>query len=224
MRNWIELLLTLTLKDIGLEIRTKEVFTTIILFSILVVTTFAITSNSTLQISKNVGAGIIWASVIFSGSIAMIKFFTSEVENETLDAMLLMPVPRELIFFSKLLSFFIFLSISEMVIFATFSVLYNVNVFSTGILLTAVIFNFGFSSIGTFFGTIVAKAKSKETLLALLLVPIVIPLAMFAVEITSTNLAGQQSENIKTWIGLAISFDIIFLVLLTFLFEKIVEE
>lgn len=224
MRNWLELLLTLTLKDIGLEIRTKEVFTTIILFSILVVTTFAITSNSTLQISKNVGAGIIWASVIFSGSIAMIKFFTSEVENETLDAMLLMPVPRELIFFSKLLSFFIFLSISEMVIFATFSVFYNVNVFSTGILLTAVIFNFGFSSIGTFFGTIVAKAKSKETLLALLLVPIVIPLAMFAVEITSTNLAGQQSENIKTWIGLAISFDIIFLVLLTFLFEKIVEE
>jgi heme exporter protein B len=224
MRNWIELLLTLTLKDIGLEIRTKEVFTTIILFSILVVTTFAITSNSTLQISKNVGAGIIWASVIFSGSIAMIKFFASEVENETLDAMLLMPVPRELIFFSKLLSFFIFLSISEMVIFATFSVFYNVNVFSTGILLTAVIFNFGFSSIGTFFGTIVAKAKSKETLLALLLVPIVIPLAMFAVEITSTNLAGQQSENIKTWIGLAISFDIIFLVLLTFLFEKIVEE
>lgn len=224
MRNWLELLLTLTLKDIGLEIRTKEVFTTIILFSILVVTTFAITSNSTLQISKNVGAGIIWASVIFSGSIAMIKFFASEVENETLDAMLLMPVPRELIFFSKLLSFFIFLSISEMVIFATFSVLYNVNVFSTGILLTAVIFNFGFSSIGTFFGTIVAKAKSKETLLALLLVPIVIPLAMFAVEITSTNLAGQQSENIKTWIGLAISFDIIFLVLLTFLFEKIVEE
>lgn len=224
MRNWLELLLTLTLKDIGLEIRTKEVFTTIILFSILVVTTFAITSNSTLQISKNVGAGIIWASVIFSGSIAMIKFFASEVENETLDAMLLMPVPRELIFFSKLLSFFIFLSISEMVIFATFSVFYNVNVFSTGILLTAVIFNFGFSSIGTFFGTIVAKAKSKETLLALLLVPIVIPLAMFAVEITSTNLAGQQSENIKTWIGLAISFDIIFLVLLTFLFEKIVEE
>ena len=224
MRNWLELLLTLTLKDIGLEIRTKEVFTTIILFSILVVTTFAITSNSTLQISKNVGAGIIWASVIFSGSIAMIKFFTSEVENETLDAMLLMPVPRELIFFSKLLSFFIFLSISEMVIFATFSVFYNVNVFSTGILLTAVIFNFGFSSIGTFFGTIVAKAKSKETLLALLIVPILIPLAMFAVEITSANLAGEQSENIKTWIGLAISFDIIFVVLLTFLFGKIVEE
>ena len=74
MRNWIELLSTLTLKDIGLEIRTKEVFTTIILFSILVVSTFAITSNNTLQIPENVGAGIIWASVIFSGSIAMIKF------------------------------------------------------------------------------------------------------------------------------------------------------
>ncbi|MAU55571.1 MAG: hypothetical protein CL899_01355 [Dehalococcoidia bacterium] len=224
MRNWIELLSTLTLKDIGLEIRTKEVFTTIILFSILVVSTFAITSNNTLQIPENVGAGIIWASVIFSGSIAMIKFFASEIENETLDAMLLMPVPRELIFFSKLFSFFIFLSISEMVIFATFSVFYNVNVFSTDVLLTAVIFNFGFSSIGTFFGTIVAKAKSKETLLALLIVPILIPLAMFAVEITSANLAGEQSENIKTWIGLAISFDIIFVVLLTFLFGKIVEE
>tara|TARA_B100002049_G_C15975912_1_gene330836 strand:+ start:358 stop:657 length:300 start_codon:yes stop_codon:yes gene_type:complete len=99
-----------------------------------------------------------------------------------------------------------------------------VNVFSTDVLLTAVIFNFGFSSIGTFFGTIVAKAKSKETLLALLIVPILIPLAMFAVEITSANLAGEQSENIKTWIGLAISFDIIFVVLLTFLFGKIVEE
>ena len=224
MIRWLQILYTLIVKDLGIEIKSKEIFITIIPFAILVVTTFAVTSNSTSQIPEDIGAAIIWTSVLFSGSLAMIKFFSSEFDNQTMSGIILMPVPKELIFFGKSISFFIFLTISELVIFGAFSILFNSNAFSWLILLGALIFNFGFSFIGTFFGTIAARSNSRESLLALLVIPLLIPIIMFVVEITKASLSGFSPPNLSTWLGISICYDIIFLVILTFLFGKILEE
>jgi len=224
MINWLTIFITLVKKDLLIELKSKEIVITITLFSLLVVSIFAITSNNPSNISKDIGAGIIWASVVFSGSIAMSKFFSHEEENQTLSGVLLMPVPTELIFFSKASSLFIFLSISEILILIVFSILFNLNALTFYIVVCAIIFNFGFSLIGTFFGTISSKSKSKEILLTLLMIPIIIPIIMFATELTRYGLHKEAPENLNAWLGLGISFDIIFFVLLTFLFGKIIEE
>ena len=101
---------------------------------------------------------------------------------------------------------------------------FNSNAFSWLILLGALIFNFGFSFIGTFFGTIAARSNSRESLLALLVIPLLIPIIMFVVEITKASLSGFSPPNLSTWLGISICYDIIFLVILTFLFGKILEE
>ena len=75
MINWFNILLTLIKKDLKIEIKTKETTVTLCLFAIVIVTVFALTTENNSLINQSFGAGIVWSSVIFAGSIAMVKFF-----------------------------------------------------------------------------------------------------------------------------------------------------
>ena len=224
MINWFKILLTLIKKDLKIEIKTKETTVTLCLFAIVIVTVFALTTENNSLINRSFGAGIIWSSVIFAGSIAMVKFFHHEEQNKTLQSLMVMPIPSEIILFSKSITFFIFVSISEIIIFLISSVLFNLNIFSLNLLVASLIFNIGYSVVGSFFGIIASKSSSKEILLTMLLIPIIIPLLMFIIAITNDALTSNLEDNFQTWLSVGISFDIIFITMMSFLFGKILEE
>ena len=224
MFNWFKVLSILIKKDIKIELQTKETLVTICLFGLLIITVFSLSTENNSLINQNFGAGILWSSVIFAGSIAMVKFFYHEEQNKTLQSLLVMPVPSELILFSKSIVFFLFLSISEIVIFLISSVLFNLNIFSLKLIIGSVVFNVGYSVVGSFFGVISSKSSSKEILLTMLLIPIITPILMFIIATTNDVIRSELNSNFQLWLGVGISFDIIFLTLMSYLFGKILEE
>ena len=224
MFNWLRVLSILIKKDIKIELQTKETLVTICLFGLLIITVFSLSTENNSLINQNFGAGILWSSVIFAGSIAMVKFFYHEEQNKTLQSLLVMPVPSELILFSKSIVFFLFLSISEIVIFLISSVLFNLNIFSLKLIIGSVVFNLGYSVVGSFFGVISSKSSSKEILLTMLLIPIITPILMFIIATTNDVIRSELNSNFQLWLGVGISFDIIFLTLMSYLFGKILEE
>ena len=224
MLNWLRVLYLLIKKDIKIELQTKETLVTICLFGLLIITVFSLSTENNSLINQNFGAGILWSSIIFAGSIAMVKFFYHEEQNKTLQSLLVMPVPSELILFSKSIVFFLFLSISEIVIFLISSVLFNLNIFSLKLIIGSVVFNVGYSVVGSFFGVISSKSSSKEILLTMLLIPIITPILMFIIATTNDVIRSELNSNFQLWLGVGISFDIIFLTLMSYLFGKILEE
>ena len=224
MLNWFRVLYLLIKKDIKIELQTKETLVTICLFGLLIITVFSLSTENNSLINQNFGAGILWSSVIFAGSIAMVKFFYHEEQNKTLQSLMVMPVPSELILFSKSIVFFLFLSISEIVIFLISSVLFNLNIFSLKLIIGSVVFNVGYSVVGSFFGVISSKSSSKEILLTMLLIPIITPILMFIIATTNDVIRSELNSNFQLWLGVGISFDIIFLTLMSYLFGKILEE
>ena len=224
MINWLKVLLILIKKDLKIEMQSKETIVTLCLFSMVIITVFALTTENNSLINQSFGSGIIWSSVIFAGSIAMVKFFYHEEQNKTLQSLILMPIPSEIILFSKSITFLLFLSISEIIIFLISTVLFNLNIFTFNILIASLIFNIGYSFVGSFFGVIASKSSSREILLTILLIPIIIPLLMFIIAITNDSISNNLENNFQTWLSVGISFDIIFLILLSYLFGKILEE
>ena len=224
MLNWFKVLSILIKKDIKIELQTKETLITICLFGLLIITIFSLTLENNSLINQNFGAGIIWSSVIFAGSIAMVKFFNHEEQNKTLQSLIIMPIPSEIILFSKSIVFFLFLSISEIIIFLISSVLFNLNLLSLKLILASLVFNIGYSIVGSFFGVISSKSANKEILLTMLLIPIITPLLMFIIATTNSIIKDEINDNFQTWLGVGISFDIIFLTLMSYLFGKILQE
>ena len=71
MLNWFRVLYLLIKKDIKIELQTKETLVTICLFGLLIITVFSLSTENNSLINQNFGAGILWSSVIFAGSIVL---------------------------------------------------------------------------------------------------------------------------------------------------------
>lgn len=82
----------------------------------------------------------------------------------------------------------------------------------------------GFASAGTLLAAISVNTKARETMLPILLFPIIIPVIIGAVKSTGKILEDKPLIEIMPWLKLLIAFDIIFLIVSFLVFEYVIEE
>jgi len=93
------------------------------------------------------------------------------------------------------------------------------------LVLVVLLGSWGLSAIGTTFAAIATSIRLRELMLPVLLLPIELPLIVYLVESTTVLVTGGESiVELGVWIRMALGFDIIFTVLLLFLFDYILEE
>jgi heme exporter protein B len=151
--------------------------------------------------------------------------FARERTNDTMDALRMAPISPFAILSAKILANFIFMSLVEVVLVPVFSVLYNVSL--SGIVCRLVLVlalgTVGLTVAGTVFSAISSHARLRELLLPLLLLPILTPLLIGAVEATA-SLFVDQPELDRTWLALLAGFDIVFLTASWLLCDYLIEE
>ena len=212
-------------KELRLEFRTRELLNATIIFSLVVVVLFSFAFDPTAAESRRYGPGLLWIAFLFAGSLMLHPSFAREQTNDTLDALRMAPVSSFAILLGKMLANFIFLSLAEVALVPVFAVLYNVSL--AGILgrLTLVLLlgTLGLIVTGTVFSAISAHARMRELLLPLLLLPILAPLLVAAVEATA-SLFAEQPQLDRTWLAFLAGFDIVFLTASWLLADFLLEE
>jgi len=77
------------------------------------------------------------------------------------------------------------------------------------------------SAIGTLLAAMTAQTRSRETLLPIAMLPVIIPLLLVVIAVTSSIMAGDEYLG---WIGVLSLVDLIYLVLGLVLFEYVIED
>jgi heme exporter protein B len=212
-------------KELRLEFRTRELLSATVIFALIVVVLFSFAFDPTPTESRRYGPGLLWIAFLFAGSLMLQPSFAREQSNDTLDALRMAPVSSFAILLGKMLANFVFLSLAELILVPVFAVLYNVSL--SGIVSRLVIVFFlgttGLVVTGTVFSAISAHARMRELLLPLLLLPILAPLLIAAVEATA-SLFMEQPELDRTWVAFLAGFDIVFLTASWLLCDFLVEE
>ena len=116
--------------------------------------------------------------------------------------------------------------IVEVVTIPLFMVLYNVNIFAGGFM-PAVIFmlgTYGFAILGTMFSIISVNTRTREVMLPLLLLPIIVPVILASVQALNVYILGGDPADADKWLKLLACFDIIFTVVVFAVFDFIVED
>ena len=224
MNAFLHNLITLIWKDIVAELRGKEIITSILSFAILTLVIFNLALRATPQMILTLSPGILWISFIFAGILGLTRIFVNEKENGNLEGLLLSPASREAIYLGKMFSTLIFMLIAQSIILPIFSILFNVSLFEPMLLLILILTTIGFSSIGTLFSAIAINTKSREIMLPMLFVPIVIPIIIGAVVSTGTIMEGGNWPDIRQWVQLILVFDILAFVFSALTFEQILQE
>jgi len=212
-------------KELRLEFRTRELLTATVIFAVVVVVLFSFAFDPTAAESRRYGPGLLWIAFLFSGSLMLHPSFGREQANQTLDALRMAPISPFAIVCGKMLANFLFLSIAELILVPVFSVLYNVTI--AGIAgrlgLVLALGTIGVVVTGTVFSAVSSHARMRELLLPLLLLPVLAPLLIAAVEATASLFTEQPSLD-RTWLAFLAGFDIVFLTASWLLSDFLLEE
>ena len=211
-------------KDILLELRSRELIVSMLVFGLMLVVVFNFALSVTPQRVTTLAPGILWASFAFAGVLAMSRAFAREREQGGLDGLLLTPVSRDSIFLGKAAAIFLFMLLVEAILLPIFAGLMGFSAVSFTLLLTIVLATAGFALVGALFAAIAVQTKSREILLPVLFFPVILPVIIGAVQSTKLAIGGESIVGIGHWLPLIGAFDAVFLVICPWVFSLVVEE
>jgi heme exporter protein B len=213
-------------KDLLIEWRTRARLNALIFFALatLLLFSFAV-GPDTKVLARNAG-GYLWLALLFSSVLALGESFRVEQENLTLDGLRLAPADARAIFLSKALGNALLLMLLGALLIPVMVALYGVNV-AMGLGPFAATVTLGCMAIsapGTVYSAIASNARARDVLLPLLLFPLIIPALLAAAKATSLVLQGDPMNQLGSWYGLLIGFNLIYWGLGFLLFPRVIED
>jgi heme exporter protein B len=212
-------------KDLVLELRSRERLVLSGTFAVLVALVFSFSLDPTLR-ARDFAAAMIWVTVLFAGILGLGRSFAMEREQEALSGMLLAPVERGVLFLGKFLANLAILLSVELVIFPVYALFFGLAFAGSlwGIALIVFLASVGFMLLGTLFAAVSAHTRLGEMMLPVLLIPLLLPVVIFAVSGTQRLMAGRPFEEVMGNLRMLLAFDLVYLFVCTVIFGSVVEE
>jgi heme exporter protein B len=227
-------------KDLRIEWRSRVALNQVLPFAAIVMVIFAFAldrfpnaptpqgrrEGSLLQ---TVAPGLIWLAALFSLLLLVQRTFAVESEDGALDALRAAGVDAGGVFWGKTLALAAQLAVLEALLLGTAIVLYAVELRWSGAVLlvtTWLAATFGLAAVGTLYGGLAAGARGRETLLPLLLLPVVAPVligATRAVE-AALGIGGTAIADGWPWVGVVSVFAVAFGAGGTLAFGPLIDE
>jgi heme exporter protein B len=216
------------MKDLRIEARSRVVTNQVLPFAAVVMMLFAFALDND-SILTRVAPGLVWLAALFSLLVMVQRSFAVETADGALDAVRVAGIPPGSVFVGKSLALAVQLLVLEVLLVLIAVVLYQVDVPLGGLVLlvtTCLLATAGLACVGTIYGGLAAGAKGRETLLPLLMLPVVAPVLIGATRATEAALGigGASIGEGWPWVGLLALFGGLFAAGGTFAFGPLIDE
>lgn len=213
-------------KDVVVEFRTRERVAAMGGFTVLVGILFSYAMDPTEVESQAIAAGLIWMTIIFGGMLGLGRTFSLEEEEGAFQGILLSPIPRDAIYLGKVVANFIILTVVTALVFGVFALFFGLSFGGHPLALAGVVLLgiLGFVATGTLFSAISSGTTMGDTLLPILVFPLLIPLVIYGVTATSSLFAGLPVSEVDGNIRMLGAFAAVALFAGAGLFRFVVEE
>ena len=211
-------------KDLRIEARSRVATNQIAPFAVLVLVLFAFALDPDRGILTRASSGLFWIAVVFSSVLAVQRSFAVEASDGGRDALRLSGLDPAGIFLGKALAVAIQLVALEALLAVGVIVLYDTRLSGAAMLaLTCVAATVGLAAAGTIYGVLAAGLRVRETLLPLLVIPVVAPVVLGATRASEAALGGVSAEG-WPWVQLLAVFAVIYVTLGVVAFGPVLEE
>ncbi len=211
-------------KDLRLEPRPRVATNQVAPFALLVLVLFAFALDPDRGILSRATSGLYWVAVLFSALLAIQRAFTIESGDGVRDGLRLSGLDPAGIFLGKAAAVALELLALEVLLGVSVAVLYNAEIPGVGMLVvTCLTATAGLAAAGTLYGVLAAGLRVRETLLPLLLLPVVAPVLIGATQAFEAALGGLTAEG-WPWVGLLAVFAVIYTAFGVVAFGPLLEE
>jgi heme exporter protein B len=224
--------MTLVAKDLRLLGKTGELVASLFVYSLLVVLILSLgfaPVHGKDRIGGQVIASTLWISLAFAGVVSATRILEVERRDDCLKALRLTGVSPSILFLAKTATNVLLLvGIQALVLPVTF-VFDDAPSFAVvpklaGVLLLGVV---GFAGVGTVMATISTRAGGRESLLSILVLPLLVPVLVGGMEATKILVweGGFESRPDQIfWLKLLVVYDIVFVSVASLVFGFLIED
>jgi heme exporter protein B len=220
------------LKDLRIEIATREIVTTAAFFAALVAILASVAFATGPQTTTRVAPGALWLAVLFSSVLALGRTWQREREESALAGLLVSPIPRAAIWCGKAAGVLAFILAVEAVVVPLVALLFHVDLLAiVGPLGLVMLFgSVGVAATGTLFGAMTVRTRARELLLATVLFPLLSPALVSSVaatrEVFYAATSGQAVDfaELRDWLLLLGIFDLVAVAGAMAMFGALVED
>jgi heme exporter protein B len=212
-------------KDLTLELRSRGRIASMLVFAALVAVVFSFALDPT-EPARPMAGAMLWVTVILAALLGLGRAYTVDREEDALTGLLLTPIDRGAFYLGKFAANLTLLLATEVVLFPVYGLFFQLQLWRPlpGLALVVLLASVGIVAVGTLFGAIAGSTRLGETLLPVLLLPLVIPVVIYAASATQRLLVGRPLSEITGSLKMLLAFDIVFLVVCTLAYPAVVEE
>jgi len=213
-------------KDLLLELRTRERVAAMGAFAVLAGVLFNYAIDKTVVRPQDIAAGLVWMTIVFGGLLGIGRTFHLEAQDGAFQGVLMSPAPKDAVFLGKTLANFVLLYLVAILILGVFALFFQVDMgTSLGMLLLALgLGSLGFVALGTLFSAVSSGTHMGETLLPILVFPLLVPMVIYGVSATSRLLAERPVAEVAGNLRMLAAFAILAVAAGAGLFRFVVEE
>jgi heme exporter protein B len=211
-------------KDLRIEARSRVTANQIAPFAVLVLVLFAFALEPDRGLLARAAAGLFWLAVTFSALLAIQRSFALESADGGRDGLRLSGLDPAGIFFGKAVAVAVELLALEVLLGVGVVLLYDAPLRGAVLLgLTCLTATAGLAAAGTVYGVLAAGVRVQETLLPLLLLPIVAPVVLAATRASEAAL-GQATADGWPWVRLLGVFAVVYAAVGALAFGPLLED
>jgi len=211
-------------KDLRIEIRSRVGLNQIGPFAIAVLLLFGLALGPDRQVLAPASAGLFWVAVLLSTVLAVQRSYAIESADAARDGLRLSGLDPAGIFLGKAGAVLAQLLVLEAALTVGVALLYGAHL-SGGLVLVAACAagTLGLAAVGTLYGVVASGLRTRETLLPLLLLPVVAPVLLAATKAWDAALAGAPGRA-GGWLDVLVVFAVLYVAIGIVAFGPLLED
>jgi heme exporter protein B len=211
-------------KELLLQWRTRGQLLAVFVFGATALLLFSFAIGPSAVALRTFAGGFLWLGLLLSSTLTLAESFHVEMENRALEGLLLLPSDARALYYAKAIANWLQLTLLGTALFPLMVVLYDAGTSRFVLLFVVILLGAaGLSAPGTLYAAMTAQLQAKQTLLPLLLFPLIVPALLAAVKATTLIILGDPMRQVGSWLGLLVAFDLIYWSLCGLLYDRVVD-
>jgi len=214
-------------KDLTIEIRRRESIPAMVLFTVTVFVLFHFGLDRD-TVEGDIATGVIWVTLLLAALLGINRLYVAERAEGGFVGMRLAPIDLTALWLAKAAALFLYLVVLELVALPAFDLLLlgpGLDGALPALLPILLLANVGLAAVGALVAALAIETRARELIVALLLLPMLVPVIIAAAQATEPLLTGSQSpDDLAKWLGFLALYDVVFVLVSVAVFDFLLDE
>ena len=202
-------LLAIIRRDLSLVIRQGSDAFVVLIFFVVTVALFPLGVGPDPLILQNLASGIVWVSALLAAMLSLDRLFQTDYDDGSLELLVLSPYPLELVVLCKCLVHWLTTGLPIMLISPVLALMLNIKTGAFLYLISSMALGTPIISLlGAVGAALVLGSRRSGVLIALLIIPLTIPILLFGVAAIQAATEGYSASSPLMFLGALLLFSI----------------